>query len=108
MYTGFNYAAWDGKAIALDDEVLSQLHSYELKVDETILASHSRSVEVRGKDGKYSSVQVKDNKCKIRLFADGEYEIIGSSNRDGNSWTYDKKLGTLTLKNGEFQYTPAQ
>lgn len=108
VYTGFNYAAWDGKAIALDDEVLSQLHSYELTVDETMLASNSRSVEVRGKDGKYSSVQVKDNKCKIRLFADGEYEIIGSSNRDGNSWTYDKKLGTLTLKNGVFQYTPAQ
>ncbi|MCI5805486.1 MAG: Ig-like domain-containing protein [Clostridium sp.] len=109
VYTGSIYdACKNGQKIALDDEVLSQLHSHVLPVNETILASNSRSVEVRGTDGKYSSVQVKDNKCTVRLFADGEYEIIGSSDREGSSWTYDKKLGTLTLKNGVFQYTPAQ
>ena len=109
VYTGSIYdACKNGQKIALDDEVLSQLHSHVLPVNETILASNSRSVEVRGTDGKYSSVEVKDNKCTVRLFADGEYEIIGSSDREGSSWTYDKKLGTLTLKNGEFQYTPAQ
>lgn len=109
VYTGSIYdACKNGQKIALDDTVLSQLHSRVLTVDETILASHSRSVEVRGTDGKSNRVEVKDNKCTIRLFADGEYEIIGSSDREGSSWTYDKKLGTLTLKNGEFQYTPAQ
>lgn len=96
----FSYEAYNGKSISIDP-VLSLLHKYTLSVDSKYSSISIKKVS----GGPMRRASVKDGTCTIQLFEDGAY-TVGGSFRDDSGKYCNENVGTLTLENGNFQYTP--
>lgn len=98
----FSYEVYNGKSISIDP-TLSLLHKSTFSVDPKYSSINIR----KGSYGSLGSASVKDGTCTIQLFEDGAYTVEGSF-RDVNGQYCNEKVGTLTLENGNFQYTPGK
>ena len=98
----FSYEAYNGKSISIDP-TLSLLHKYTFSVDPKYrrISIRKNTSEIGG------SVSVKDGTCTIQLFEDRTYMVEGSFD-DANGKYCVEQAGTLTLENGNFQYTPGK
>lgn len=95
------YGEKTSDTIAVDD-IVSNVYTYTLPSDERY-----DFLRIESSEGKTSgTVSEKDGQYKIKLFEDGIYTTYGGTY--GVSYSEHPKIGTLTLSNGVFTYTPEQ